>query len=266
MGKVRKEIGVLKLVRAGGIVELYKHPIKAAQVMERYPRHCVTRPDVFKFPYIVVKPESVLKPGQVFFIVPHHTIHRLLQSKGYRCHRQYIPDHYEAVRKKTQEYGQPSMEPNLHRRLVRQASDKTLDDQMEEIDTSFFHQIIPVENFQNKKQINNHEQKVIPRARQVSDLSVEENVANGSFKDGDYDSDEACVAAASGCFPVKKKGGGLVEVSKGRDSRKATTTSLKPCLKMHQTSRKRSQQGPRVRFTLPDEDDDEKWDTDFSDF
>lgn len=82
MGGVRGEKGILKLVRPGGIVDQYNHPITAAQVMERYPRHCVTRPDIFEFPWIVVRPESVLAPGRVFFVVPHHTILRLLQSKG----------------------------------------------------------------------------------------------------------------------------------------------------------------------------------------
>ncbi|KAD5960323.1 hypothetical protein R6Q59_013457 [Mikania micrantha] len=89
MGTLSHETRMLKLVRAGGLVELYKHPIIAAQVMERYPRHCVTRPDFFRNPYIVVKPESVLRPGQVFFIVPNHTVYCLFKSKGYYCNRHY---------------------------------------------------------------------------------------------------------------------------------------------------------------------------------
>ncbi|KAK0592023.1 hypothetical protein LWI29_012071 [Acer saccharum] len=83
MGFASKESGVLKLVYPGGIVEIHKKPITATEVMKRNPRHCVTRPDVFRFPWpwLVVRPESVLKPGRVFFIVPYHTIHRLLQPK-----------------------------------------------------------------------------------------------------------------------------------------------------------------------------------------
>ena len=81
MRKASKDNAVIKLVRPGGIVELYKHPIKAAQVMERYPRHFVTPPDVFRFPNIVVKPESVLKPGEVFYIVPYHTIYHCFSLK-----------------------------------------------------------------------------------------------------------------------------------------------------------------------------------------
>ncbi|KAG1346946.1 hypothetical protein COCNU_06G007750 [Cocos nucifera] len=72
--------GVLKLVHPGGFVEVHHRPVAASQVMAKNPRHCVARPDVFKFPWIVVRPESVLKPGRVFFIVPYRTLYRLLRS------------------------------------------------------------------------------------------------------------------------------------------------------------------------------------------
>ncbi|WJZ80269.1 hypothetical protein VitviT2T_000203 [Vitis vinifera] len=61
-----EEHGVLKLVHAGGFVEVHKNPITAAVVMEQNPRHWVTRPDVFRYPWIVVRPEAVLKPGSLF--------------------------------------------------------------------------------------------------------------------------------------------------------------------------------------------------------
>ena len=78
VGKVGKEEqGLLKLVHPGGFVEVHKNPITAAAVMEKNPRHCVTRPDVFRYPWIVVRPEAVLSLGRVFFIVPFRTIHRL---------------------------------------------------------------------------------------------------------------------------------------------------------------------------------------------
>lgn len=69
---------MLKLVHPGGFVEVHYAPMAAALVMAKNPRHCVTRPDVFKFPWIVVRPESLLKPGKVYFIVPFRTIHQLL--------------------------------------------------------------------------------------------------------------------------------------------------------------------------------------------
>lgn len=77
-------------------------PKTAAEVMRRNPRHSVTRPDVFEYPYIVVKPEAVLVPGKVFFIVPNLTIYHLLKAKKGHCSsqqpsssssRQMQPDH-----------------------------------------------------------------------------------------------------------------------------------------------------------------------------
>ncbi|KAI3776354.1 hypothetical protein L1987_46132 [Smallanthus sonchifolius] len=106
---------------------------------------------------------------------------------------------------------------------------------MENVKTSFFHQIVPVRNPRNKKP------------------------SNFVFKDGNGDSDPA-----SGCFIARKKGGGLGEVSK--ETTASRSGCLKPCLKKNRPDKvARFQHGPRVRFMLPDEDyDDEKWDTDFS--
>ncbi|XAR60968.1 hypothetical protein NMG60_11034533 [Bertholletia excelsa] len=83
MGSTKREQGVLKLVYPGRYVEYYTEPITAGEVMERNPRYCVARPDVFQYPWIVVRPESVLLPGGVFFMVPKHTIHRLLKARGF---------------------------------------------------------------------------------------------------------------------------------------------------------------------------------------
>ncbi|KAJ1414666.1 hypothetical protein SESBI_18605 [Sesbania bispinosa] len=87
---MRSESHVLKLVHAGGFVELHSNPILASEVMKKNPRHCVTRPDIFKFPWIVVSPESVLTPGNVFFIVPCHTIRCLLKSTNPNTPKQHL--------------------------------------------------------------------------------------------------------------------------------------------------------------------------------
>jgi len=76
----RKTSHILKLVHPGGFVEVHTNPIMASQVMNKNPRHYVTRPDFFQFPCIVVSPESILTPGHVFFIVPCHTVCRLAKS------------------------------------------------------------------------------------------------------------------------------------------------------------------------------------------
>jgi len=67
-------------VHPGKHIEVHRKPLRAEEVMRKNPRHCITRPDVFKFPWIVVKPESVLLPGSVFLIVPNHTIYDLLKA------------------------------------------------------------------------------------------------------------------------------------------------------------------------------------------
>ncbi|KAG8371736.1 hypothetical protein BUALT_Bualt13G0119100 [Buddleja alternifolia] len=76
----RKYDDVLKVVHPKH-VEVFREPVTAAEIMRRYPRHCIARPDVFEFPWIVVRPESVLVPGKVFYLVPYHTMHNLLKAK-----------------------------------------------------------------------------------------------------------------------------------------------------------------------------------------
>ncbi|KAM1349851.1 hypothetical protein ACFXTH_003778 [Malus domestica] len=88
MGSIVREEGVLKLVRPGRRLEVHKKPVTAEEVMRRYPRHSITRPDIFEFPWIVVKPEAVLVPGKVFFIVPNRTIYQLLKA---RAHSDHLP-------------------------------------------------------------------------------------------------------------------------------------------------------------------------------
>ncbi|KAK7255948.1 hypothetical protein RIF29_29377 [Crotalaria pallida] len=92
MASIRKERGVLKLVHPGRHVEVHREPIRASEVMKRNPRHSLTRPDVFDFPWIVVNPESVLFPGSVFLIVPNRKIYDLLKAKG-QCN--YLPTFLE---------------------------------------------------------------------------------------------------------------------------------------------------------------------------
>ncbi|MCE5166845.1 hypothetical protein HAX54_027968, partial [Datura stramonium] len=89
MGISTREEGFLKLVHPGRRVETHTEPIIAAEVLKKYPRHCIARPDVFKFPWIVVRPEAVLLPGKVFYIVPKKTIYDLLKAK--RQQNEQIP-------------------------------------------------------------------------------------------------------------------------------------------------------------------------------
>ncbi|KAF2321332.1 hypothetical protein GH714_039079 [Hevea brasiliensis] len=80
MGSIASEDGVLKLVHPRRYVEIHRQPVTAAEILKRYPRHSVTRPDVFEYPWVVVKPESVLNLGKVFFIVPNYTLYKLMKA------------------------------------------------------------------------------------------------------------------------------------------------------------------------------------------
>ncbi|KAJ0983145.1 hypothetical protein J5N97_011400 [Dioscorea zingiberensis] len=71
---------VLKLVHPGGFVEVHQKPVEASEIMAQNPRHSITRPDVFRNPHIVVRPDALLNTGHVFFIVPNRTLYRLLRA------------------------------------------------------------------------------------------------------------------------------------------------------------------------------------------
>nr|GEX52886.1 hypothetical protein [Tanacetum cinerariifolium] len=90
MGTSTKERGVLKLVHPGKHVEYHRRSIAAAEIMKKNPRHSLTRPDFFKNPDIVLSPESIMVPGQVFFIVPNTTVHRLVKDKSQQLSQHFL--------------------------------------------------------------------------------------------------------------------------------------------------------------------------------
>ncbi|XWS16517.1 hypothetical protein CRYUN_Cryun34aG0095300 [Craigia yunnanensis] len=67
----------VKIVHPGGHVELHDRPVLAAEVIYRNPRCVVAHPHVFKQPWAIVAPETVLMPGQKFYFVPVTTIRKL---------------------------------------------------------------------------------------------------------------------------------------------------------------------------------------------
>lgn len=68
----------VRIIHAGGIVERYKGAIRASRLMEKYPKMCIARPDVFKQPHeSVVKCDEFLLPGQKFYLVPQSTLKKL---------------------------------------------------------------------------------------------------------------------------------------------------------------------------------------------
>ncbi|KAK7251334.1 hypothetical protein RIF29_34431 [Crotalaria pallida] len=76
------------------MLEVHREPIRASEVMKRNPKHTLTRPDFFDFPWIVVNPDSVLFPGSVFLVVPNRKIYDLLKAKG-QCNSSKIHIHQQ---------------------------------------------------------------------------------------------------------------------------------------------------------------------------
>ncbi|KAF5201037.1 hypothetical protein FRX31_009375 [Thalictrum thalictroides] len=68
---------LIKIVHPGGHVELHDRPLLAAEIMLRNPRCCVAYPNVFKQPWAIVPPDTMLKLGQKFYVVPIGTIRKL---------------------------------------------------------------------------------------------------------------------------------------------------------------------------------------------
>ncbi|KAG1368283.1 hypothetical protein COCNU_14G007510 [Cocos nucifera] len=83
MGVAGRERGVLKLVHPGGLVEVHRQPVVAADIMAKNPRHSITGTDVFKNPRLVVRPDALpIKTGDMFYTVPNRTLYRLMQNSN----------------------------------------------------------------------------------------------------------------------------------------------------------------------------------------
>lgn len=67
----------VKIVHPGGHVELHDRPITASDVISRNPKCCLAYPNVFKQPWAIVEPETILIPGQKFYVVPLTTVRKL---------------------------------------------------------------------------------------------------------------------------------------------------------------------------------------------
>nr|GMD30618.1 Beta-3 adrenergic receptor, putative [Ipomoea batatas] len=69
---------VVKIVHPGGHVEVHDGPVLAAEIMNRNPKCCVARPNVFQQPWAaILAPDTTLVPGQKFYVVPKGTVRKL---------------------------------------------------------------------------------------------------------------------------------------------------------------------------------------------
>lgn len=69
---------VVRVVHAGGRVEMYGNPIPASKLIQRYPGMCVAEPHVFKRPHeSILSGDDMLLPGNKYFIVRSSTVEKL---------------------------------------------------------------------------------------------------------------------------------------------------------------------------------------------
>ncbi|XP_030449786.1 uncharacterized protein LOC115672142 [Syzygium oleosum] len=68
----------VRIIHAGGRIELYEDVIPASHVMKKYPGMCVALPEVFRKPHeSILSPEEDLVPGRKYFVIPSTTVSKL---------------------------------------------------------------------------------------------------------------------------------------------------------------------------------------------
>ncbi|KAF5175997.1 hypothetical protein FRX31_034417 [Thalictrum thalictroides] len=71
-------MSIVRIIHAGGLVELYHDAVTAFEVMEKYPGMHLSRPDIFRQPHeSILHPYEKLLPGQKFYLVPSTTVRKL---------------------------------------------------------------------------------------------------------------------------------------------------------------------------------------------
>ncbi|KAE8675156.1 Phototropic-responsive NPH3 family protein [Hibiscus syriacus] len=232
MTSIEAEKGVLKLVHPGRHVETHKEPVIASEVLKRNPRHSVTRPDVFEYPWIVVRPESVLRLGRVFYIVPNLTIYKLIKQKGYNVQasleHKKSPKSY--VHRQLLEPGSPS---KSSAGTTPKHEDHCQEDWKQFQASCEDESLGAGERFSGSSQFES-----------LADLMAKYQNSCKEFKEmsvTDYASETESVGKIENRFRRVKNS--KAEASKQdqaswNECEKQITTSLKPCLRKHDSARK----------------------------
>lgn len=77
MSSQLKDITV-RIVHAGGRIEMYHKPISASKLIPKYPGMCIARPNVFKCPNeSLLSADDILLPGNKYFIIRSTTVEKL---------------------------------------------------------------------------------------------------------------------------------------------------------------------------------------------
>lgn len=68
----------LKIIHAGGFVEQYYMAIPASEIMTKYPKSVLARPEVFHKPWdSLVNPDEILSVGERLYLMPVNTLLKL---------------------------------------------------------------------------------------------------------------------------------------------------------------------------------------------
>ncbi|CAA2986710.1 uncharacterized protein LOC111403382 [Olea europaea var. sylvestris] len=68
----------VRIVHAGGRIELYQNAIPASELIRRYPGMCIARPGIFKRPHeSVLYADDILLPGNKYIIIRSTTVEKL---------------------------------------------------------------------------------------------------------------------------------------------------------------------------------------------
>lgn len=69
---------MVRVVHAGGRIEMYRTAIPASKLIQKYPDMCITRPDVFKNPHeSLLSANEILLPGHKYFLLKWSSIEKL---------------------------------------------------------------------------------------------------------------------------------------------------------------------------------------------
>ncbi|KAL9151567.1 hypothetical protein ABFS82_11G060200 [Erythranthe guttata] len=93
----------VRIIHAGGRIEMYPDAISALKLIEKYPGMCIARPNVFECVHeSVLTGDDILLPGNKYFIVRCTTVEKLKRRQS-RKRRIYEGGNGEGVFKESNE-------------------------------------------------------------------------------------------------------------------------------------------------------------------
>ncbi|GLJ05264.1 hypothetical protein SUGI_0014960 [Cryptomeria japonica] len=88
---------ILRIIHVGGEEETFTEPKYASELLNQYPDHCLTFPDIFRRPWAVVSPERRLLPGEKFCLIRSSIVKKLQLELLQNLSRKPLVDHNNSV-------------------------------------------------------------------------------------------------------------------------------------------------------------------------